>query len=258
MNKRTQIGMDLLKVLAHEGDRIFSTERALSVSQQLNINPNYLNEMLFLLKKNHWIYPIKKGLYYLDSAMLAGGPIHEYEIGTSLISPSMISHFSAFHYHHLTDQIPHMIYVSTSKKLGSNRSLKEINHIKYQIIHTKPEYFFGAVGVWIGEAKVPLSDLERTLLDGLRAPQFCGGFGEVLAAYQSAQKRIQVKKIIDYAQRLEISTIKRMGWVLEYIGIPQKQLTPLEKVPIKGFRSLDANGRNFGPYNTKWKIRENI
>lgn len=95
MNKRTQIGMDLLKTLAQEGDRIFSVERASLVSQKLNIKPSYLNEMLFLLKQNHWIYPIKKGLYYLDSTMLVGGPIHEYEIGTALVHPSMVSHFSA-------------------------------------------------------------------------------------------------------------------------------------------------------------------
>lgn len=258
MNKRTQIGMEFLKILAQEGDRIFSVKRAEIISKQLNIKRTYLNEMLFLLKQNHWIYPIKKGLYYLDSTMLTGGPIHEYEIGTALVQPSMISHFSAFHYHHLTDQIPHIIYVSTSKRLGNNTSLKEVYGIKYQLIQTKGEFFFGGTNVWIGEAKVSISDLERTLIDGLRNPQYCGGFGEVLTAFQLAQKRINVKKLIEYAQRLETATIKRLGWVLEYIGIPQKQIALLEKVPIKGFRTLDANGKDFGPYNNKWKIRENI
>lgn len=137
-------------------------------------------------------------------------------------------------------------------------SLRQVNGIKYHLIYTKPEYFFGNIDVWIGEAKVAISDLERTLIDGLRNPQFCGAFGEVLAAYQSAQNHMQVKKLIDYAQQLDTATIKRLGWILEYIGVPQKQIALLEKIPIKGFRTLDANGKDFGPYNNKWKIRENI
>jgi predicted transcriptional regulator of viral defense system len=258
MTKQTQIGMDLLKILAQEGDRIFSTERASILSKQLDIKPSYLNEMLFLLKQNHWIHPIKKGLYCLDSTMLVGGPIHEYEIGTALAVPSMISHFSALHYHHLTDQIPQIIYVSTSKRLGNVGSLKEVNGIKYNLTHMKPEYFFGSISVWMGEARVPISDLERTLVDGLRNPQFCGGFSEVLAAYQLAQDRINLTKLMDYAQRLETATLKRLGWVLEHIGIPEKKIATLEKITIKGFRKLDANGEDFGPYNKKWKIRENL
>ncbi|MBA3814605.1 MAG: hypothetical protein H0X26_09040 [Alphaproteobacteria bacterium] len=258
MAKRTQIGMNLLKILAQDGDRIFSTERASILSKQLDINPSYLNEMLFLLKQNYWIHPIKKGLYYLDSTMLVGGPIHEYEIGTALITPSMISHFSAFHYHHLTDQIPQTIYISTSKRLGSLVSIREINGIKYHLIQMKSEYFFGGTSIWIGEAKISICDLERTLLDGLRNPQFCGGFSEVLTGYQMAQERINLKKLINYAQQLETATIKRLGWVLEYIGISKKHLASLEKIAIKGFRKLDANGDDFGPYNNKWNIRENL
>lgn len=256
--KQTQIGMKLLKALAQEGDRIFSTERAAVLSKKLNIKPSYLNELLFILKKNQWIHPIKKGLYYLDSTMLIGGPMHEYEIGTALIVPSMISHFSAFHFHHLTDQIPRIIYISTSKRLGSLSSIREINGITYHLIQIKPDYFFGQIDVWIGETKVPISDVERTLLDGIRHPQFCGSFSEVLTAYETAKNHLNLPKLIQYAQRLDIATVKRLGWVLQYIGISSKNLYELEQIPIKGYRKLDASREDFGPYNKKWMVRENL
>jgi len=258
MIKHTQIGMELLKNLAQEGDRIFSVERASVISKKLRIKPSYLNEVLYLLKQNHWIHSIKKGLYYLDSTMLAGGPLHEYEIGTALITPSMISYFSALHYHHLTDQIPRTIYISTPKRLGSFSSQREINGIKYHLIQMKPDYFFGKMDVWIGEAKIPISDLERTLVDGLRNPQFCGGFSEVIDAYHKAEGRFDLSKIISYSKHLDTSTMKRLGWMLEHIGLGKKQLTQLEKEPIHGFRKLDANGEDFGPYNKKWMVRENL
>jgi len=258
MGKHTQIGMELVKALAQEGDRIFSVGKAAGLSKKLNIKSSYLNEVLFLLRQDQWIHPIKKGLYYLDSTMLAGVPLHEYEIGTALVTPSMISHFSALHYHHLTDQIPQTIYVSTSRRLGSFGSSKEINGIKYHIIQVKPDYFFGKADVWIGEAKIPITDFERTLLDGLRNPQFCGGFSEVLAAYQRARELLNLPKLIEYAKRLDASTVKRLGWMLEYIGFGKKEIIQLEKAPIKGFRKLDANQEDFGPYNKKWMVRENL
>jgi len=258
MNKQTQIGMELLRSLSKQGDRIFPVERARILAETLNIKSSYLNELLFHLKENHWIHPLKKGLYALDSSMLAGTPIHEYEIGTSLVNPAIISHFSAFHYHELTDQIPHVIYISTPKLLGDFGLLREINGVKYRFIQSKPVYFFGDVKIWVGEARISISDLERTLLDGLRHPYFCGGFSEVLQAYKEAKNRIELSKVIDYAFRLETSTIKRLGWILDHIGIAKKLLYQLEEAPIKGFRKLDAKGEDFGSYNRKWMIRENL
>lgn len=258
MNKQTQIGMELLRSLSKQGDRIFSVKRARILAETLNIKTSYLNELLFHLKENHWIHPLKKGLYALDSSMLAGTPIHEYEIGTSLVNPAMISHFSAFHYHELTDQIPHVIYISTPKLLGNFGLLREINGIKYRFIQTKPTYFFGDVKIWLGEARIPISDLERALLDGLRHPYSCGGFPEVFQAYEEAKNRLELTKIISYALRLETSTIKRLGWVLDRIGVKRKLLSQLEDAPINGFRKLDAKGENFGPYNRKWMIQENL
>ena len=46
----------------------------------------------------------------------------------------------------------------------------------------RPERFFGTEKVWIGEARVAITDLERTLLDGLSMPQYCGDFAEILSS----------------------------------------------------------------------------
>ena len=37
----------------------------------------------------------------------------------------------------------------------------------YQFIQTRPERFFGLERIWVGEARVSITSLERTLLDGL-------------------------------------------------------------------------------------------
>jgi predicted transcriptional regulator of viral defense system len=89
-------------------------------------------------------------------------------------------------------------------------------------------------------------------------PQYCGDFAEVLHAFEVRSKDLQLKKIIDYALRLDIATTKRLGWILEKQGIPLMDLQPLLDVPIKGFRPLDPTGPRKGPYDRRWKIQENL
>jgi len=72
------------------------------------------------------------------------------------------------------------------------------------------------------------------------------------------QDRLNLLTFIESALRLEDATIKRLGWLLSHIGVKEKQLSQLAKRFIKGFRKLDANGEDFGPYNKKWMVRENI
>lgn len=103
-----------------------------------------------------------------------------------------------------------------------------------------------------------ITDPERTLLDGLAMPQYCGDFSEVLSAFQRHRSRLNLPRIIDYALRFDIATAKRLGWVLEQQGIAVKELDRLLTVPIKGYRTLDGTAPRKGPYNRRWMIQENL
>lgn len=48
--------------------------------------------------------------------------------------------------------------------------------IGYRCVRVKPERFFGFEKAWVGEAQVTFTDPERTLLNGLSMPQYCGDF----------------------------------------------------------------------------------
>ena len=52
----------------------------------------------------------------------------------------------------------------------------------YRFIQVRPERFFGTEKVWTGEARVAITDFERTLLDGLSMPQYCSDFAEILSS----------------------------------------------------------------------------
>lgn len=103
-----------------------------------------------------------------------------------------------------------------------------------------------------------ITDSERTLLDGLLMPQYCGDFAKVLNAFDARGSKLDVDRIIGYALRLSDATAKRLGWVLERRGAEPRQLRRLAKLPIKGYRKLDPTGPLQGAINHKWMIRENL
>jgi len=266
--KKSHVGVELIRLLAEQGDRVFSTDRARELSARAGIKKPYLWEALYHLRRNGWIVPLRRGFYALASSVPGVSPAHEFEIAMALARRAAISHWSALHHHGLTEQVPRKVFVLTTtdtpipqargKKAGQKGGGCPVGQTVYQFIRVKPERFFGTEKVWVGDARVTITDPERTLLDGLTMPQHCGDFAEVLHAFEARGDRLDLKRIIDYALRLDAATVKRLGWVLERQGIDPTHLEPLLNVPVKGYRTLDPTGPRKGPCNRRWMIQENL
>ena len=70
--------------------------------------------------------------------------------------------------------------------------------------------------------------------------------------------RLDVESIAADAPRLGAAVAKRLGWVLERLGIEGWHLDALAALPIKGYRNLDPTGPSEGSYNGRWMLRENL
>ena len=128
-------------------------------------------------------------------------------------------------------------------------------HFRPQV---KLERFFDTQKVWVDEARVSITDAERTLLEGLAKPQHCGDFDEVLHAFAARGEALDLKRIIGYALKLDAATAKRLGWVLEQQGVTSDRLQPLVELSVKDYRKLDPSGPQKGPCNRRWMIQENL
>ncbi|GAG33018.1 unnamed protein product, partial [marine sediment metagenome] len=116
---------------------------------------------------------------------------------------------------------------------------QEINGILYRFITVKPKRFFGTKDYWVGEAKVTITNPERTLIDGLVAPKYCGDWAEVYSAFESQLSRLDLDKMVEYSTRLDAAVVKRLGWILEKLGVEGSILRRLESVPIRSYRVLN-------------------
>jgi predicted transcriptional regulator of viral defense system len=266
--KRSEVGIELVRLLATEGDRIFSTDRARELAPRVGLKDAYLWESLYHLRRNGWIVSLRRGLYALSSTVPGVAPAHEFEIAMALVEPAAVSHWSALHHHGLTEQAPRKVFVLTTTGVSVPRMRGarpkqsgqgfRVGDTTYQFVRVRPERFFGTDKVWIGEARVTITDPERTLLDGLTMPQYCGDFAEVLHAFEARGADLDLQRIIEYALKLDAATAKRLGWVLEDQGIDLSNLERLAALPIKGYRKLDPTGPRKGSTNTRWMIQENL
>lgn len=186
----------------------------------------------------------------------------------ALVSPAAASHWTALHHHGLTEQLPRRVFVLTTTEAAVPRPRRTkakaaekgypVGGTVYQFVQVKPERFFGVEEVWVGEARVRITDPERTLLDGLTMPRYCGDFAEILHAFQVRAEKLDLDRIIGYATKLDAATAKRLGWILEHQGVAAARLKSLLAVPIKGYRVLDPSGPRQGPCNRRWMIQENL
>ncbi len=257
-------GVELVRKLAADGDRIFSTDRARELAPSVGLSEGYLRQALHHLVRAGWLVRVRKGLYVISSTVPGTSPVHEFEIAMELVKPAAISHRSAMHYHGLTDQSPRKVFVLTTTEASVPRRPRgndegyRVGDTLFQFTQTKPERYFGTEKIWVGEARVTITDPERALIDGLLMPQHCGDFAEVLHAFVERGEQLDVERIIRYALQLDTATAKRLGWVLEERGYAPEQLAPLLAVPIKGYRCLDPTGPRRGPCNRRWMIQENL
>lgn len=267
--KHTRIGIEMVRKLFEEGKRIFTIADARKTGSSCGVADNYVVEALHHLSNTGWITRLKRGLYIISTSFPGMTPVHEFEIAMALVQPSAISHWSALHFHGLTEQVPQRVYITTTQvvpisRVGKTRNKsqrsfsREVNGILYEFIKIKPERFFGIKDIWVGEVKVTITDPERTLIDGLISPKHFGGWAEIFSAFESHISSLDLAKMTDYSLRLDAVIAKRLGWIIEKVGVEDSILQKLEAVPIKGYRVLDSTGPRKGTCNKRWMIQENL
>jgi len=264
-HRYSSAGIELVRKLAEEDDRIFTSKRALELAPSVGLSESYLRQALHHLSRAGWIVRLRKGLYSLSSSVPGVSPLHEFEIAMALVNPAAISHWSALNYHGLTEQTPRWVFVTTTTRSvprhrQKNRTMDgySVNNMMYKFIQVEPKRFFGIEEVWVNEAKIKITDPERTLLDGLIAPEYCGDFAEALHAFEVRMPKLNVERIIEYALKIDAATAKRLGWVLEHQGVDPARLERLRSIPIKGYRVLDPTGPRQGQCDRQWMIQVNL
>lgn len=168
-----------------------------------------------------------------------------------------LSHASAMELHRMVTQPQLTIYVSTSVR----KPPRTIHGYEYHFVTVKPAHFFGLTEVWITKQQaIKASDRERTILDGLRQPQYAGGIPEVAKALWMSRSELKLDRLLDYAHRLRNGALtRRLGFLLGlYKVAPPDKLERLRRALTPTYDRLDPTLPKSGPFQARWRLQMNI
>jgi predicted transcriptional regulator of viral defense system len=149
------------------------------------------------------------------------------------------------------------IFVCSPKRIAN----RVIHGTEYKFVFTKPEQIFGTMSHWVTkQEKVIVSDLERTIIDGLRRPEYCGGITEVAKGLWMRQTDLNFSKLVRYARRIKVgSVVRRLGYLEELYGLAKPDtLNELREELTRTYDILDPILPREGPYNGRWRLQLNV
>lgn len=251
--------LEFLKELTEAGYRLFTIQDVKKIVSLLDIKESNIHYILRSLLEKGLIRQLYRGTYAVEDNILSGSPIHKYEIAMHLSRNGAICCWSALAFHGLSDQILSTIFVFQFMPGKVRRSdyKYQIDHSHYQLIQTDIKHNWGVETIRLDETKVHITDLERTLLDSLIYPQYCGGFREVMDAFLNAKNKINVAKLLEYTTKTSIATQKRLGWMLSHLKITIPSSFK-EQINTTRYDKLNPLGARRGKYNKEWMILENF
>jgi len=182
---------------------------------------------------------------YIVAREIVGGPDY------------YISHASAMDIHQMVTQPQLVVYTTTIRAIRPRFVLGT----EFRFVRCKPENIFGTMDHWITKTrKVRISDLERTVIDGLKQSEYCGGFSEVAKGFWMRRDDIDPKKLVEYALSLDIGAVyRRLGYLLELFD-PESpgEVETLRQKLTPSYAILDPMLPDEGKFMARWRLRLNV
>ncbi len=185
------------------------------------------------------------GSPYVAARELAGGADY------------FLSHAAAMDLHRMVTQPQFVVYTTTPRAIRP----RVVLGTEFRFVRCKPKHLFGLTGHWVTKTeKVQVSDLERTVIDGLKQSQYCGGFTEVAKGFWMRRDDIDLRKLVSYALRLGVgAVIRRLGFLFETLEVAApRELERLQQRLTATYATLDPLLPDEGKFVARWRLRLNV
>ena len=205
-------------VIALESRNVKAVKTA-DAAKLLDSSLDYAAVLLHRLERKKWVDRVSKGRYTFVPA--AAGylerfpPLNPLLAGSVLVTPYYYSYATANAHYGLTTQISATTYIATTTKKPTFRWKNN----QFKFITLARRKFFGFTRVRVQGAEVKMAELEKAVVDSLDKPSHAGEIEEVIRVLYRAYRRVDMKKVIDYAWRLESHAVsQRLGFLLDFLA----------------------------------------
>lgn len=255
------VSANLILSLYELNKTIFTIEDVININ---DAKKGTAKKLLHDLVKRKIITRIKPSKYIIIPQELgkSGNYIGNwYVIAREIVKSSdyYISYISAMDIHNMTTHPVIKVYVTTSKQEYKKKRI--VGNTTFEFIYTQPKFIWGIENNWVTRSEqVRVSNPERTIIDCLYQPKYCGGILEIGKGLWIQKKEINYEKLIDYSLRFQKNVvIKRLGYILEILNlVDESSLDRLKDVINNKYYILDPSLNTETTYKNTWKIIANI
>jgi len=244
--------------LSYEKVSLFTKEQ---FDKWFAFNEALRKQIIFRLKKKGILTTIKRGVYFYSPLETgpAGSNINEFLIPPVFFPMSnyYIGYSTMYNYYGFTDQLFQVMYILNT----SSQREKTIGNMQFKMVKLSTKRMYGLEKIKIKDTEVIVSDRERTLIDLIYFPEPVGGIRRAfeILKEQVKEKKIDTAKLMRYTLKFpDISTIKRIAFILEKAGLSDNKLLLLLKAAKKtSLINLYPSKSRKGKINKKWMVIEN-
>ena len=168
-----------------------------------------------------------------------------------------LSHATAMELHGMLTQPQLVVTVSTPVP----RRAVTMLGVPFRFVRCQRRHLFGLTEHWVTKQdQVRVSDPERTIIDGLKQPEYCGGVTEVAKGLWMRRQDLHIDKLIEYARQLGVgAVIRRLGFLLETYGMAQApELDRLRSGLTATYVRLDPVLPAEGKRLRRWRLQLNV
>lgn len=202
----------------------------------------------------------------------------ESDLHMSLSRKAFYSHYTALSHHDLTEQIPKNVYVSKeltttgdddteeitqekideafSKPIRRTSYVAKFKNKKITLLHSMDTGMLGVVKIdELDGSSYRVTDIERTLIDAVVRPEYCGGIHEVLKAYKLVKGVCSVNRIYSYLKRMAFKYPynQAVGFCLERSGYTSPLINNIRNLGLNVDFYLTHNEKNL-LYSDRWRL----
>ena len=168
-----------------------------------------------------------------------------------------LSHGTAMEAHQMITQPQLLVYVSTPDA----KRTRSIMGTEFRFVRCTKKQIFGIEEHWATKQdKVRVSDIDRTVIDGLKQPEYCGGLTEVAKGLWIQREKVSTERLVEYAIRLNVgAVIRRLGYLLELYELDtDKTANALTDRLTNTYVPLDPVLPSQGKHLHRWRLRLNV
>lgn len=219
---------------------------------------------LSALVRAGWITRVSRGVYAIRPLeSLPGTPIateDPWAVAMRVFAPCYIGGWTAAGHWGLTEQLFRSSLIVTRRHM--RRSETTLGGNAYRVVRDRRATVVGLVPAWRANARVAVSDVERTLVDGCAHPDWMAGGGTLASAFVAAV----VAKLLTPPNLLAAARHAPSGAALGRLGVLIDRFCPAAESAGKycakhrgtGYVRFDPSVDRNGSLSTRWGVWLNI